>query len=278
MILIADSGSSKTHWALVSAQELYVEQSEGLNPFFIDHLKVKQTVEKVVGNRKVDTVYFYGAGCNSDEKKDIIRQGVLSALGSVELLVESDILGAARAVYAHNPGWIVILGTGSNVAYYNGNELIKFRPSLGYVLGDEGSGANIGKLFLKKLLYNQLPDIITTDFYARYENNVSDILTNIYSKPYPNRYIAQFASFVSQYLHYAEIREIVTLSFDNLIRTHIIPFNNDKKPVSFVGSVAFAYKEVLLEVTHSYDLKVQTVVQNPIQKLAEYHQRALGKL
>ncbi len=277
MILIADSGSSKTHWALASATEFYVEQSEGLNPFFTDHLKVKQAVEKVVGKRKVDAVYFYGAGCNSDEKKEIIRQGVCSALGSVELLVESDLLGAARAAYAHNKGWIVILGTGSSVAYYDGNELIRYKPSLGFVLGDEGSGAYIGKLFLKKLLYNELSDIIVNDFYAQYENTISDILTNIYSKPYPNRYIAQFATFVARYLNYAEIRELITLSFDDLIKTHIIPFNNNNKPVSFVGSVAFAFKEVLLEVAINYNLEVQTVVQNPIQKLAEYHLKALGK-
>lgn len=278
MILIADSGSSKTHWALASASNIFVEQSEGLNPYFIDYLKVKQTVEKVVGNRKIDAVYFYGAGCNSDEKKEIIRQGVLRALGAVDLFVESDLLGAARAAYAHNQGWIVILGTGSNVAYYDGNELIKYKPSLGYVLGDEGSGAYIGKLFLKKLLYNELPDVVTHDFYSRYENNIADVLSNIYSKPYPNRYIAQFASFVSQYIQYAEIRDLIFSSFDDLVKTHILPYNQDNKPISFVGSVAFAFRELLLEVACKYGIEVKTVIQNPIEKLAEYHQKALGKL
>ncbi|MCX7862063.1 MAG: ATPase [Bacteroidales bacterium] len=273
MILIADSGSTKTQWALVDANKAIYFYTEGLNPYFVDSNKVKEALQLVVKEFDISKVYFYGAGCNNEEKNKIIRNGIIEAIPCKEIFIESDVYGAARALFGKEKGWVGIIGTGSNVAYYDGKNIIKHTVSLGYILGDEGSGAHIGKEFLKKLFYKELPLEIQNEFKKHYTAELPEVLTNIYSQPFPNRYLAQFTEFIFKYKETREIKDILLFSFNELFDRHIIPYYQQGDTMSFIGSVAFIFKDELNEIAQNYGIYLNEVLKNPLPRLVEYHQK-----
>ncbi|MBE9468593.1 MAG: N-acetylglucosamine kinase, partial [Bacteroidetes bacterium] len=201
MILIADSGSTKTDWRVIDEKgNISKFQTIGLNPFFID----AKNINKIINNtfcvklniEKVKKIFFYGAGCVSISNCNTIKDSFVSFFKNADVFVFTDLFGAARALYGSENGIVVILGTGMNTACFDGEKITKNISSLGYILGDEGSGAYLGKIFIADFLNNELPDNIANKFSKEYELTKENILEAIYSKPFPNRFLASFTKFL----------------------------------------------------------------------------------
>ncbi|PIP53896.1 MAG: N-acetylglucosamine kinase, partial [Bacteroidetes bacterium CG23_combo_of_CG06-09_8_20_14_all_32_9] len=225
MILIADSGSTKTEWALVSKNHTEIFETTGMNPYFLTQPELEKILEHVNKKLKGDTVskvVFFGAGCNSSEKMGLMKMLLKKSFLNCEIEVNSDLVGAAKALFGKNKGIAVILGTGANSGYFNGKEISFKTESLGYILGDEGSGAYLGKQFITKLLYNELPKEIENDFTKEYKIRKPEILENIYQKPNANRYLASFAVFIKKHIGNSEVKKIVKDAFNVHIVNHLL--------------------------------------------------------
>lgn len=275
MILIADSGSTKTEWALVSENETETFETSGMNPYFVTQnelFKIKEIVLKRVNGRSITKVLFFGAGCNSSEKKNVIEGFFKSTFTYSKIEIESDLLGAAKALFGKNNGIAVILGTGANSGYYNGKEITFKTESLGYVLGDEGSGAYIGKQFITNLLYNNFSKEIEKKFNKKYKIWKPKILENVYSKANANKFLASFTCFIKENIKNKQIKSIVENAFDDLITNHLLKYPGIKKnKVGFVGSIANVFNDILVERCNSHGIKIQLIVAKPITKLVEYY-------
>lgn len=276
MILVADSGSSKTDWVLIdNDKQLTLFNSIGLNPYFTDSAKVAEVVKSILPKENVnpiENVFFYGAGCANSEKSNIIKSGIQSILKEAKVYVESDLLGAARALFQNNKGIAVILGTGSNAGFYNGKDISKTFGSFGYILGDEGSGAYLGLMLLKSYLNQEMPDSISKKLEIQYKLSKSEILENVYKKPFPNRYLAGFTKFIKENIDDEFMYSLVYSAFLDLFIKQIGKYDkNQNENIRFTGSVAFYFKDVLLKVASHLNYKVDFILEKPINELVKYH-------
>lgn len=276
MILIADSGSTKTNWALLNPKGIGIKhfQTSGINPF----LQTKEEIYSILSNEfslEVDVntaIYFYGAGCALPDKKELVKGALQQLFNSKNIFVESDLMGAARSLLQHKPGVAAILGTGSNSCYYDGVDIVENVSPLGYILGDEGSGAVIGRKLLGDLLKRQLPDEVRQLFFEVYSTNAAEILEHVYKKPFPNRYMAGFTRFIANNIHHSSLREIVKSSFTDFFVRNISLYPKSKEyPIDFTGSVAWHFKDVLNEVASELGYTINQISENPIKGLIEYH-------
>ena len=276
-ILIADSGATKTDWRLIhSSDDIRPFQTNGFNPFFIDSLHINEEVDKdlvpFMNSAGVKEIYFYGAGCSSTEKCMVIEDALTPLFPNASIEVESDLLGAARSLFGHNEGLACILGTGSNSCIYDGKKITENIPSLGYILGDEGSAAHIGKQILKETLSLNAPKEISELYQKKYGYSKEEILTQIYKKPFPNRFLASFALFATENVSNVFFKEIVKNSFSDFFKTQLLRYSRCKEiPVSFTGSVAFVFADILNEIASENNMAIQKIVQSPIDGLIEYH-------
>jgi len=200
MILIADSGATKTDWRLISGKkEICNVKTIGFNPYFIDTEDIinvlKDNLIPNLSEHIVQKIFFYGAGCSTPLKNDIIVKALQNLFKSAEINVEHDILGAARGLFGNSEGIACILGTGSNSCYYNGKTISESLPSFGFIYGDEGSGAQLGKYLVEAYMKHKLPEDLHTKFMEKYKFSLEDILTNTYKNPSPNRFLASFTTF-----------------------------------------------------------------------------------
>ncbi len=217
-------------------------------------------------------VHFYGSGCSSVNKKIIIEESVQKVFPKAKILVESDLLGAARALFSDKEGLACILGTGSNSCHYNGKEIIKSLPSLGYFFADEGSGAHIGKIFIKDYLTGNLPKKIEESFKKEYNYTRDNILDAIYNLPFPNRFLASFCDYFADHLSDKYIYELITDSFREFFIQSIEKYQNYTTiPVSFVGSVAYFFEPLLRQVSAEFEVEIARIIQTPISGLIDYH-------
>jgi N-acetylglucosamine kinase-like BadF-type ATPase len=278
MIVIADSGSTKTKWAFAqSAEIINIIETEGINPYFISEIDLKILKQEVLKYEFIDQVFFYGAGCSNEEKKNLIFELLKNIFPNSKIIIESDLLGAARAIYKNDKGWIGILGTGSNFGFYDSVNIIKYRPSLGYIIGDEGSGAHIGKELLKSVFYKTIDNDIIQHFYSTYNKDINNLLSDCYSNQRPSRFLAQFTDFVYNYKENDSINSLLLHCFDEFFKFHIIPFYNYNEDVAFVGSVAYYFRDQLLKVAEKYNIKIKRITKEPITDLANYHLITLHK-
>ena len=278
MILIADSGSTKTEWMLVSGKEpLHKIRSGGLNPFFLDEVQIAEIVSREVcasfpENTVVKEIFFYGAGCGTPEKCKIIHDGLRIHFEEAKIEVHSDLFGAARALCKRSKGLLGILGTGSNSGFYNGDIIINKVPSLGYILGDEGSGAYIGKKILRDYLYGEMPAVLNADFEKVYAVSKGDILEHIYRRPLANRYIASFAAFAGKHKDEKYIQDLLKNSFRKYFKRTIMKYPEHLMyPVHFTGSIAWNFSDVLKTSGEELGLKIGTISENPLDGLVEFH-------
>jgi N-acetylglucosamine kinase-like BadF-type ATPase len=277
MILIADSGATKTDWRMIlSSGQIEKVQTLGFNPFFNDsgsiYTELKRNLVPAL-TEKVEEVFFYGAGCSSNEKNEIVRVALITALPEVKKVeVQSDLLGAARALSKHEKGIVCILGTGANSCLYDGKDIIDKPFSLGFWLGDEGSGGYLGKKLIIAYLRDELPDEIRFDFDKEYQLTKAELMDNIYKKPNPNRYVARFAGFIFEHLTHPYVSHLVKSAFHQFFEYFVCRFPGyNEYPIHFTGSVAFYYQEVLRFIAAEKGLQIGNILESPITGLTWYH-------
>ena len=276
MIIVTDSGSTKTDWSFVSDNgDCSLYSSAGCNPYFMSltemeslFCSVRQSMPRGEG---ICHIWFYGAGCTPGEKCAMVRQALTKAFGNeCHIEVETDMLGAARALCGTKEGIACILGTGSNSCLYDGEKIIANTPPLGFILGDEGSGANLGKLFVGGVLKDQLSPTIKSEFLKQY-GPVGDIIDRVYRKPFPNRWLASLSPFICQHLTDDSVRDMVARAFEDFFTRNIINYKRPDLKIGMIGSVAYHYKEIISEVASNLRLSMGTITRSPIEGLIQYH-------
>jgi len=275
MILVVDSGSTKADWRLIDDSLNVVDfKTIGLSPFFVTPDIIKREIVTSfpfdVDGTRVEKIYFYGAGCSSDDRKQIIKDGLMSVFSQSIVDVETDMFGAAKALYGNDKGIAAILGTGSNSCLWNGTSIVQGSPSLGFILGDEGSGAHLGMSLVKLYLNNELPLHLKVSFEEQYDVNRNIILDNVYKKPFPNKYLAGFTGFLADNISNPFIVFTITTCFIEFFEKHVKVFQNYKDyPLRCNGSVAFHFKEILLECAMASEIYIDKIIQSPIDELVQ---------
>lgn len=275
MILIAESGSTKCEWILVASGDTAGPfHTHGLNPFFTTRKKVTDALRSIPdiikAGSQITDVHFYGAGCSHPGRNSIIEYGIRAVLPEASIHVDHDLTAAARATCGNEPGIACILGTGSNAARYDGQKITEEAVSLGYVLGDEGSGAWIGKCLIRDFLYGLVPEEIHNKLqYFGLEREA--VLNRIYKEPNPNTFLASFAKIMADHKNLPYVQEVINDGFQLFIRYHILPLAPAKVPVHFVGSIAWYFKDLLSQCCISSGLQPGNIIQKPIQLLVDYH-------
>ena len=278
MILIADSGSTKTDWCVVENGVL-VQQifTKGTNPFFQSEEEISNEIATALlpelKTDEFDAVYFYGAGCGFPDKIEIVHRAIskqLKVKGCVE--VATDMLAAARGLCGREAGIACIMGTGSNSCYYDGENIVANVSPLGFILGDEGSGACLGKLMVGDLLKNQMTPELKEKFLTQFNLTPADIIDRVYRKPFPNRFLASLSPFLAQNINEPCVHELVLNSFKAFFKRNIMQYENYQNlKVNLIGSVAFYYKEVLAEAAEAMGIQLGTIIQSPMEGLIKYH-------
>jgi len=276
MKLIADSGSTKTKWHLF-ADSISVAtdcETSGINPFFQQSSEIVKTLQQEFSltREKVTSVYFYGAGAANELKKEELYNALHSFFGINQIFIASDLLGAAHSLCGESEGIVAILGTGSNSCYYDGKAIVSNVSPLGYILGDEGSGAVLGKKLLADVLKNQLPQQLIKLFFETYQTSMAEILENVYRKPYPNRYMASFTRFLFNHQKESAVRKLIYDSFLEFYTRNVAQYDNAYElPVHFTGSIAWHFRSILEEAAMAGNFKVGVVTADPMKGLINYH-------
>jgi glucosamine kinase len=277
MKIIADSGSTKTTWAILENGALKdTLTTGGLNPYFHTSESVEATLQAdlipFLSPDFISEIWFYGAGCSTENNNAMLRDAMKIYFRKAEIYIYHDILGAARALFGNGQGIACILGTGCNSCYYDGNDIESKVASLGYLFGDEGAGSNLGKTFMEHYLKERLPSDLKKEFDALYKFRLEDILNAVYNRPYPNRWLASFSEFLAPRQEHPFIHALVAESFKAFIREQVSRYGNYKEvPVSFVGSIAFYYKGILQATATSEGITIGTILRSPLDGLMEYH-------
>lgn len=276
MIVIADSGSTKTDWVFVENGNISERIiSKGINPFFETREEIineiKLVFEKVDFINKISAIYFYGAGCTA-EKSEVVKYAITKVVGDNVLIeVNSDLLGAARALFGRERGIASILGTGSNSCYYNGKFIEKNISPLGFILGDEGSGAVIGKLFIGALLKNRFGENLKLKFLSECNLTTEEIIDRVYRKPFPNRFLASLSPIIAKHLNNQEIHSLVVNCFKDFFKRNVMQYDYINNKVAFIGSIAFHYKDILTEAAKEFGITISKIEISPINGLVKYH-------
>ena len=275
MILIADGGSTKTEWC-VAEQGKQVQRiiTKGMNPYFQTEDEISSEIQSALApelkTTAFDAVYFYGAGC-LPEKIPMMQRAIGKYLDAKTIEVNSDILAAAHGLSGRNPGIICILGTGSNSCFYDGEKVVANVPALGFILGDEGSGAVLGKLLVGDILKNQLPIELKEKFLQQFDLTQATIIERVYRQPFPNRFLASLSPFLAQNMGVPEIRILVLNAFKAFLNRNVKQYDYQHHKVHFVGSVAFYYKEILEEAIRDCGMLLGSIVQAPMEGLITYY-------
>ncbi len=266
MILIADSGSSKTDWRLIDGENISQFESIGLNPFVVSTEVIVETVRQLnIDFHSVKQVFFYGSGCGNVEKANSLKTVLNTVFTNAVIAIKSDVLAVAHALLHNKSGVVGILGTGSNVAYFDGKNIEPVITSLGYLLGDEGSGNHIGKQFLK--LY--LTDSLDADLEEEINLNKDTLLAELYAHSFPNRFLASFCKILFPYRKHPQIATIISNVFDEWIRVYLLPQNIMN--IHMCGSIAYYYSAELKDCCFKHGINVESIIEKPISALTLYH-------
>jgi len=279
MILIADSGTTKTDWCLIGDQEaLEKVVTSGINPFYQEAENISAILQKEFTSiKKFKAIYFYGTGCINQEKKDIVKKGLLQVFEAEEIFIGSDLQAAAHSLCQDQPGFACILGTGSNSCYYNGSEIVANVSPLGFILGDEGSGAVLGKKLIGDVLKKQLPQSLINEFFETYNITAAEILQNVYKKPFPSRYLANYTKFLSENIKHPEIENIVISSFREFVTRNLLQYPGiERTPIHFTGSIAFHFEAQLRKAIEEQHLILGNIERAPMNGLIRYHNNKIS--
>lgn len=275
MILVADSGSSKTDWMAYSPEQTLSFSTQGINPYFANAQDIFRILSKnkeaITIANEVKEIYFFGAGCLNPDKREIVSNGLSSFFKKAFISVEHDLMGSAYATCGHKKGLACILGTGSNIAYYDGKTVFSGNHGLGFILGDEGSGTYFGKKMLISYLHKTMPAELREIFTATFEVTKDIVVENIYQKPFPNSYLATFSKFMIHNRAHLFIQKTLKEGFQEFIDTNVKDYKNYKNlECNFVGSISYYYQDELREVFAENNLKIGKILQKPIEGIFEY--------
>lgn len=274
--LIADSGSTKTEWCLLKNKKPFIFHTQGLSPYFLNGAQIQSVLQNEVSSQpgadKVEEIYFYGTGCKSAVNKKLVKSAFERVFPKAKVLIDSDLTGAARSLCGDSKGIACILGTGSNSCYYNGKKIVKNSPGLGYVLGDEGSGAFLGKMIIQHYLYDIFDEELRAKFDAKFVTTSAEILENVYKKPLPNRYLASFAIFLAENRDHFMIENIISDALNIFFYTHLLRYKESFQfPIHFTGGVAYGFKDVIAQLCNDYEFQLGNIFRTPMEGLIRYH-------
>lgn len=297
MILIADSGSTKTDWVLLTSpfptlkyEAVATFHTQGITPIHQSPEDIRQILDKELLHQlsvfprasllstgsfedtlvQNLTVFFYGTGC-TPEYTPIIEKQLREALSTKKVEVRSDLMAAARGLCQHEPGIACILGTGANSCLYDGKDMVEHTPALGYILGDEGSGAVLGRLFMNAIFKNPAFAAIRDEYLAEQKLTMADIINKVYREPMANRFLATTSLFIANRMNQPLLRQLVVDNFRQFFRSNIVPYQHPELPVHFVGSMASTYAEQLEEAARQEGFTLGHIMQSPMEGLIEYH-------
>ena len=278
MILIADSGSTKTDWCVVeNGQPIQQISTKGINPFFQSEEEISNEIATSLlpqlKTNALDAVYFYGAGCGFPDKIAMVHRAITKHLQiKREVEVNTDMLAVAHGLCQHEAGIACIMGTGSNSCYYDGKQIVSNVSPLGFILGDEGSGAVLGKLLVGDILKNQMTPELKEKFLKQFSLTPADIIDRVYRKPFPNRFLASLSPFLAQNIDEPCIHALVLGSFKSFLKRNVKQYENFRNSkVHFIGSVAFYYKTILAEAAQEMNIQLGTIIKSPMEGLIKYH-------
>jgi len=273
--LIAESSTTRTEWALIDGGEVLEHAfTSGLNPFFMTRREISHSIRLELPpeffKRRWSHVFFYGAGCSGPEKNKIIEASLVAQF-KTPVTVMSDLLGAARGLLVREPGLACILGTGSNSCLYDGKDIIKNVPALGFILGDEGSGAALGRVFLGDALKGLAPKNLTDAFFEKHKVTRAEVLDAVLNNPAATRNLRSYSFFLSEHLDDPYVHELITREFRRFFDRNVAQYDYKSYPVNFVGPIATTYSEILLEVAHDFGATVRKIVLSSMPGLVAYH-------
>lgn len=275
MYIVVDSGSTKSDFRVVDGSQVLCVQTEGINPFYQTEEEIRMLVARNFAddclNKRVENIYFYGAGCSFAEKKNMVRNALQHTFPNAMIEVEGDLLAAARSLFGVDKGIACILGTGSNSCFYDGSQIVLNVPPLGFILGDEGSGATICKLFVAECLKGILPQDIVNDFFDEYRTNPQQLMDGIYRKAFPNRFLASFFPYIVKNIKNPIVLSIVQRSFSDFFERNVEQYERRDTALGFVGSVAFVLRDYLEVEAQKRGYKIKSVVKSPMEGLLNFH-------
>ena len=274
-IVIADSGATKTDWSLVQrGKVLHQFSTKGISPIFQTENEIseeiKQNVYPHLQEIMPNAIFFYGTGC-IPEKIECVKRAIKSSFATSKIEVYSDLIAATHALYGRKSGIACILGTGSNSCQWSGQEIIKQVSPLGFILGDEGSGASMGKLLVGDVLKNQLPQALKEKFMHQYQLTPALIIEKVYRETFPSRFLASISPFLLQNIENVAIKKIVKKSFTDFFQRNVMQYDYTKLKVNFVGSIAYHYATILHEVALENKVSIGKIEQSPMKGLIEYY-------
>lgn len=276
-LLLADSGSSKTDWAIIEkGQVLHRFQTIGINPYFWTYEQIQEeiwaNVAPQVGDTHIENIYFYGAGCSNETKKNTIGAALSKVFKYAQIEVAHDLLAAALALCGNENGIACILGTGSNACVFEQGQVSAQPINLGFWLGDEGSGGALGKSLVLAFLHQEMPTHLQTKFQEIYQLELESVLENAYQKPFPNKFFASFAPFAEQFLQEPFITDLIERNFDLFLSKYILKLPMAQAyPVHCVGSVALAFEHIWKNCLQKKQLIAGRILKSPMQGLIEFY-------
>ncbi|PQA90231.1 ATPase [Chryseobacterium shigense] len=278
MVAIVDSGSTKSDWVILDDFKKVFLKTEtiGFNPNFINRELIVPEIEKnsslILVKNSITKIFFYGSGCGVKKNCETIEEELKKIFTKADIVVKEDLMAAAYAAYSGKPAIVCILGTGSNSCYFDGEKLKIKLPSLGFLIGDEGSGSAIGKQLVRRYFMQKLPADLLAEFEQNYTLTVEDALQNMYHSPRPNAYLADFNKFVIERKDHPYFKEMVYKEMKDFFEYQVIPYEESKEAeINFIGSIAYYYEDILRSVAEEFNLNVGHVVQKPIESLVDYH-------
>ncbi|MGX5688828.1 N-acetylglucosamine kinase [Arcticibacter tournemirensis] len=276
MILVADSGSSKTDWIITNSDSGTLEfTTKGINPFFINEREITRIFSQDSEIKKyaeqAKEVYFFGEGCSNPDKREMVSNGLSQIFKNAFINVENDAVGSAYATCGNSQGFTCVLGTGSNIAFYDGQEVQYGKHGLGFILGDEGSGAWFGKKLITSYLFGKMPKALKKDFKETYNIDKEVVIKNVYQRPLANIWLSSFTPFLSKHRNDPFTESLINEGLESFIRTHLIPYPDHRHfPCHFVGSVAWHFRDALEVICKKHHIKLGKVLSHPIKELTEY--------
>jgi N-acetylglucosamine kinase-like BadF-type ATPase len=275
-ILIADSGATKCEWCLLHDGKRKKVDTQGISPYFLDAAGIAKVMETelkpYLAKWPVDAVYYYGTGCKDPKNQKVVQKAIRQVFPGASTHVTHDLMGAALSLCGDTKGIACILGTGSNSCYFDGRKISKNSPGLGFVLGDEGSGAYLGKKVLQYYLYNTFDEELRYKFDTKYATDVKEILESVYKRPLPNRYLASFTLFLAENRGHYMIENIIEDGLNDFFFQHLCKYRESwKLPIHFVGGVAYGFRDVVKDLCGTYEFELGRILQKPMDGLIKYH-------